>query len=807
MRVLDDGKNPVTRQAVNTAITNGSFDVGIAGWTSADEAGAFSGWDMSETSMTLLGTGTNFAIRWQLVTNLNPGTDHGIRIHIVDGPVLLRIGTTALDDDVYAETALATGWHSIQISPAGDFYITFKQNLTREAYVGSCEIEAGGIMTLPTPWAEDDLQKIRFDQSGDVLFVACEGHRQQRIERRTNSSWSIVDYLTEDGPFRAVNIGTITLAPTDLTGRTLLTASKPLFNSQLVGALFSITSEGQAVEKIVGALNDATASIRVNGVGDDRTFSIDLVSLSATGDTIVLQRSFDNSSWTNVTGKSWVADTSETYADGLDNQIVYYRLLCSVYAAGAPELTLRIGTGAITGICRVVTYSSSTQVGIEVLSAFGSTSPSEIWSEGAWSDYRGYPTSVGFDAGRLCWSGKNGFWGSVPDTFDSFDQNIVGDSAPIIKTIGSGPVDVVNWILSLKRLLLGAQGSEFVCKSTSFDEPLTPTNCNIKVCSGQGSAAVEAVKIDDSGVFIQRGGTRVFQLVLDASTLDYSTEHLSVLIPEIGLPGIVRAAVQRQPDTRLHCVRSDGTVAVCVFDKVENVLCWVELETDGDIEDVTVLPALDGTQDDRVFYVVARSINGATVRYHEEMALESECQGGQFNCQADSFIRYDGSTGGGAISSIPAAHLEGETVYVWADGTYRGHGVVAGGVVAMPGGTPAMSIITGLTYRARWKSGKLLQLAGGGVAGLSDPKIVEGLGLVMRNVHPKGVRYGPSFDQMSDLPEVEGGKVIDQDVVRENYDQEFFEFGGEWNADSRICLESNAPKPATLQAIAYRVQM
>jgi hypothetical protein len=75
--------------------------------------------------------------------------------------------------------------------------------------------------------------------------------------------------------------------------------------------------------------------------------------------------------------------------------------------------------------------------------------------------------------------------------------------------------------------------------------------------------------VDDTGVYVQRGGQRVYQLGFDANKYDYASEHLSALVPEIGSPEIVRMAVQRQPDTRVHFVRSDGTAAVLLFDKAE----------------------------------------------------------------------------------------------------------------------------------------------------------------------------------------------------------------------------------------------
>ncbi|HAC30717.1 MAG TPA: hypothetical protein DCF82_23370, partial [Marinobacter hydrocarbonoclasticus] len=68
-----------------------------------------------------------------------------------------------------------------------------------------------------------------------------------------------------------------------------------------------------------------------------------------------------------------------------------------------------------------------------------------------------------------------------------------GDAGPISRAIGSGPVDVINWLLPAQRLLVGTEGSEKSARSNSLDEPLTRTNFNLKTISTQGSARVPAV--------------------------------------------------------------------------------------------------------------------------------------------------------------------------------------------------------------------------------------------------------------------------------------------------------------------------
>ena len=78
-----------------------------------------------------------------------------------------------------------------------------------------------------------------------------------------------------------------------------------------------------------------------------------------------------------------------------------------------------------------------------------------------------------------------------------------------------------------------------------------------------------------------------------------------------------------------------------VFDKVEQVICWLEIETDGLIEDAVVLPQNPGEAEDWVYYSVNRTVNGATRRMLEKWAFESECVGGTLNKQADAFITYN----------------------------------------------------------------------------------------------------------------------------------------------------------------------
>lgn len=808
MRVMVDDEI-ITRPSVTTTVTNGNFDANLGSWTDADEAGATSAW-VTGGYMGLTGNGSANAIRRQQVTvaGANINVEHALRIVIERGPVLLLVGSTSGGDEYVSQTELATGTHSLAFTPAGDFYIQFQSTLERQTLVDSCNVEAAGDMEIPTPWVAADLGLVRYDQSGDIVYVACDGYQQYQIERRGTNSWSVVLYLANDGPFRTENVGPITLTASAISGNITVTASSRLFVSTHVGAIFSITSVGQVVTKSITAQNTFSNEIRITGVDSSRIFTIVIGGLSGTLSTVTLQRSLDEpGNWEDVPSLTWTADTTQTYDDGLDNQIVYYRIGVKTgdYTAGTIVCTLQIGTGSITGVVHITAFSTALSVSAEVLTDLGGTTATDVWAEGAWSDYRGWPTAVVLYEARLWWTGKDKVYGSVTDAYTSYDATVEGDSGPIQRSIGSGPVDTFNWILPLQRMIIGGQAAEFSCRSSSFDEPLTPSNFNLKRASGQGSSAVQAVPVDSRGMYVQRGGTRVFELAFDGETYDYSSNDLTAIIPEIGEPRIVRMAVQRQPDTRIHCVRSDGTAAVLIYDKVENVTCWVEVISDGAsglIEDVMVLPGDTGSNEDQVYYVVKRTINGSVKRYRERWAMENECWGDQDLCKlADSFVVYQGA----ATNIITGLdHLEGEEVVVWGDGLDIGTDTddtllytVTGGSITMTG-TPVENAVIGLYYKARFRSGKLVQCVNDMGIGLNQEKIIEYLGLIMANTHAQGVKYGQDFDNLSNMPGMEDGAPVPDGYVWEDYDQEMFAVDGKWGSDSRLCLEMAAPRPCTV---------
>lgn len=787
MRVWVDDEL-VSTTAPATAIANGTFDSNVTSWTDADESGATSEWQTGGY-LRLLGTGDASAIRWQTTTGYTAG-EHRLKIVIRDAPVLVELGTGGAvhSNDIFTGM-LGPGTHSLVFTPSGNFDVTLSNSTSYQATVDSVEIESAGVFSLPTNIPAASLPSIRYAQSADVMFIGWDSGPQYKVERRGIKSWSFVEYQVTDGPFGLINSSDVTLTPSAIEGgnTVTLTASRPYFKSTDVGTLFRLVSSGQLVAASLTAEDTGTNSIRVTGVESSRLFTI-LITGTMAGNTVTLQRSTDDTSWTDV--QTYGSTTSVTYDDGLDNSILFYRLRIKTgdYTSGTVGVQLDYPGGSIEGICRVAAYTSTTVVNINVLQDFGGMDATREWYRGEWGATTGYPTASALYEGRLWWAGEAKAWGSVSDVFDSYDTRIEGDSAAISKTIGFGPVDDVEWLLPLNRLLMGLASDEVSIRSNSFGDVLTPSNANIKPGTSQGAAGVAPISINSRGYYVQRSLEKIYELDYTVDQDIHDGTDLCVLNPSICEAGIKRIAFTMQPEVRIYVVLNNGECRVYLMDKSEDVSAWSRITTDGTITDVVVLP---GVSEDKVYFSVIR--NGS--HYLEKMAMFSEAKGGSLSKHLDSSVVY--TSPGRNITGLD--HLEGETVYVWADGQDRGaHTVASGGITVSSNWT---NVVVGLRYTATYTTSPLGESADGTV--LTFDKRVVNVGFIMRDYWPGSIQVGPDTTRLSDLPAIEKGTAAATTQTQLTYNEKPFPFDGESETDPRITVQGTGP--TTILAMTYNL--
>lgn len=786
--------------------------------------------------LTLNATATgSFAIARKKVIVSDTGSEHSLAISIGKGPVTLRVGSTLGTDDLISETALKTGYHNLSFTPEGDFHITVQSKEIVNRVVSSMTIGDSGTVEVRTPWAANDVGNVRSDQSADVVFCDCIDKRPQRIERRgTGRSWSVVDYKPTDGPFIPTTPTDAKLSVSDFDGNSKLTSDIPYFTEDYVGAIFRLFHEGQGGRRKLAALNAKTDAIEVIGISDtgdnannERRITFD-VSGTYEGE-ITIERSPDGDVLgfkTIDTGTGTAVDTgtfTSVVNDPDNNLKVFYRARMSSYTSGTALIDVTYKSLGTTGVAEVTGYNSNTDVDIEIIKRFSDTGPTDNWQDGYWSDFRGYPTSVALHGGRLCHAKGGMIFMSVSDDYESFNEDVEGDAGPIVRSLGSGPVDNIRYIVSLARPIVGTDGAEISIKSSSLDEPITPDNSSAIAFSTQGSANLRAVKMDQRAIFVQRSKQRVFMIgsgVESGSTFgDYEGLELTLLVPDFLESGIVSIAIQRQPDTRIHCVLADGTVGILTYEPKEEVICWSKWTTDGAVEQAMVLP---GIKEDAVYYHIRRTINGATKRYLEKWALESECVGDTgLSWLMDCAASYTDTGRTNTLTDV-ATHLVGENVVAWGDldtgttpfvdlspdvsGTQTTYAVDTGGDVTLSLTDGVHHAVVGLPYAADWKSSKLAYGGQGGTA-LSQMKRVAQMAFVLYKAHNRGLEYGADTGYLDKMPQIiDDGAQVDQDKIFETFDQIAISIDGTHGPDERIVLRAKAPRPMTVLAAIPSVQ-
>ncbi len=812
-RILIDGA-PVTRLAVATVVTSGGFS-NSTGWTLATTSGAIANINSTlpgQLAMQSAARGASASASQTLsVAAGDVGKEHALRVVVTQGEVQLRIGSTSGGQELFNEQTLAEGTHSLVFTPTStSAFLKFSAQSEILVGVDSATIEAAGVLALPTPWATANLFELRTEQSADVTFVAIDSSQPMKIERRGNPhAWSIEKYKFMNGPFVG-KTAKVNLTPSARLGNGVLTASGPFFQAGHVGALFQLTHTQTTVDVSLAGPDQYTDTVRVAGKDEG---SVRAVVDSCTGTwvgTTTYEYSYDEGDNWEAAFSATVNNGTSTIKPGSDNTIVLVRkgFQSGDYISGVINIAMAQAGGGGTGVVRITSVTDSTHANYEVVSRLHYTGSTESWQEGKYSAVQGWPSSVALHEGRLCFGGKDQLACSASDDFTDFDvlaTDASGDAGPIIKSVSTGPVNKVQWMVSLARLIIGTSGAETALRSSSLDEPVTPTNNSVKDVSTYGSGDVQGLKVDRNGIFIHRALKRLYEIAFSAADGDYMTTEITRYNPTVLAAGVKIMAVQRNPDTRIWCVLNDGTAGCLVYDRGEDVISWCTFETDGLIQDIAILPNVDA---DDVYMTVLRTIGGNPFYYREVLAYEDNAQGGTENYMADAYIIADV----GATAVIPGlGHLIGESVVVWAAGTAivdatgtpKQYVVSGAGTITLDAPVTGR-VIAGLPYEGDWQSTKLAYASTSGTA-MAQRKVVNKVSPIMNNTMLSGIQFGQTEDKLTSIPRIYKGRDIAVGTVMPEYDDDSFSLPGKWDTDARVYIKMQAPCPATVMGIVLEV--
>lgn len=387
-------------------------------------------------------------------------------------------------------------------------------------------------------------------------------------------------------------------------------------------------------------------------------------------------------------------DTASTITPSATTGSVTLTASKPVFRSGHIGAYWRITHGATTGYVKIALYTSALSVTAQVITTLGGTTATNVWAEGAWSTYRGFPAAVGFYEQRL-WFGRNAsqpahLWGSASGDFENMTEGATDNDA-VIYELTESQVNEINWLSPSRFLLAGTSDVEH--RIGQEDLPITPTNIIARPQTAHGSADYQPVQIGEVTLFSQSSRRKIRELSYSFENASYVAPDLTIFSEHITRPGITYMAYQQEPDSVVWSIRDDGILLGLTYERVQEVIGWHWHQTDGNFESICSTPVSDG---DELTCIVKRNVGGVDKRYIEYFAREFE-DGDQVEnaFYVDSGIEYIGA----ATTTITGlGHLEGKTVAVLADGAVHPSKVVSGGQITLDfSATPA---IVGLPYTA-----------------------------------------------------------------------------------------------------------
>ncbi len=581
-----------------------------------------------------------------------------------------------------------------------------------------------------TPYLTADLFELKTEQSADVLYITHPDYEPRKLSRYGNTAWFLESTGIESGPFRSQNRNTFaTIVASATTGSVTLTAvgHAPFISGTTAGHLPSgtaATSKSQtgALFKLVHPLGtleysetltdnytdsqvENTSWMDCGTVYEGSTWY--LTTLGTWTGVLEIQRNYTIGAVDGDTG--WETASMRPFASTDDRNVTTngtedvaaasYRAILTESGDAAEPCAVYFSTNQFehAGIVEITAVASTTSATATVLTTLASTDATHKWSEGSWSNYRGWPRVATFFEDRLAYGGNTSqpdtIWLSVTADYENMKEGTDDDDA-LLFTLSSRQVNIINWLIGKNKILIGTSGAEWTLAG-STDEPLTPSNVKAEQHSTYGSADLQAVQASESVLFFQRGAEKMRKLAYDWESDSYVSPDMTILVPEITGDGITDTAFQQTPNPILWCVKENGDIATFVYERKELITSWSTQSTDGDFESVA---AISGSAEDQVWVSVERTINSATKRYIEYFSARDFGTDVDDAFYVDSGITYDSN----ATTTITGlGHLEAEIVAVLGDGDLQSNQLVAGSQITI---TSASTVQVGLLYTAQLRT-------------------------------------------------------------------------------------------------------
>lgn len=595
-----------------------------------------------------------------------------------------------------------------------------------------------------------------------------------------------------DGWAKILYTGNKELTPSGTTGDITLTSNKNIFAGSKPGAYIKLKQE--IASKTVSASNGTTERVRV---GENWK----VISHGTWSGSFTIEKSDDGESWKEYRKYTSGNDYNPSES-GSVTEPVFLRAVCTI-TSGTCTVDLTAMAYNAEGVVKLTEITSDSTAKAHVEKELGSTDMTTNFLWGAWSEEFGYPQTLCFFQDRLCfggtkkqpymvWMSRTGDYGDF--SVEKASGTVTDDSAVALAFVSRKQFKILHLIASTDLIVLTA-GNEW---TVSGSDTVTPSKAVPKMQTTRGCSTVEPLMIGGRIVFVQGRGSTVRDMAYSYETDSYGGNDLTLLAKHIiENVQIVDSAYKQEPDSTIYFVRSDGTMACLSYIMEQKVYAWSTIETQGKIEAVAAVQEGD---EDIIYLVVKREINGVTVRNIEYLAKNpAKSNNPDDYIMLDNAIEYSAAEKSSGETEIDAAELAGEKVTVIGDGRmYSGLTVSQDGAVTLPAAVQHAFI--GLPYRSIVELPNVEIRTGDGTMQGRKKQISN---CILRLSNSLGGMVGPDINTM-DLMNFDEQNAV-SDIKLFTGDKHMTLPIGGFNNEGRVIIVTDEPYPFNLLAVVREV--
>lgn len=413
------------------------------------------------------------------------------------------------------------------------------------------------VYTIATPYAQADLALVKFTQSADTMTLCHPSYAPQSLTRSGHASWAMAP---------------VSFAPT---------APAPVLGSVTP----SLTGDGTQYTYVVTAIasNGVTESLPSNAVS-----AVDSKTMSATSG------AHNTLAWTAVA-------SAQLYN-------VYRQAEVPGGAASGQQLYGFVGSSTGTSF-----------VDSNIEPDFSRTPPQA-----------NNPFAGGNNPGCTTYfQGRQAFAGPLanPQTIylsKSADFLNFGYSSPtrpddsIVAPIAAQEVNAIKHLVPMDAMIALTSKGAWKVDAGSQGGAITPSAIEAVPQAYNGCSDVPPITINQDVIYVQAKGAIVRDLAYNFYAKVYTGSDLTVLSNHLFFGHqIVEWAWAEEPFKIIWAVRDDGVLLSFTFLKEQDVYAWAHHDTDGQVKSVC---SISEAQEDAVYVVVSRMVQGRYVQYVERMA-------------------------------------------------------------------------------------------------------------------------------------------------------------------------------------------